>query len=168
MGLLITKASFTGKYAIATNAFDELEAYITKYEERYLVDLLGVTLFNLFKTDVTTGSPTNIPKATKYLAIYNAKKSDHNGCIIISEGVVEMLKGFIYFEYMRDIASKNTPSGTVVVKSENSTQAGSDTLYQRYNEGIDTYYAIQWYISENIDDYPDYNGQTKGWAHWSL
>ena len=169
MGLLIVKGDFTGKYKIAQDNYtgSMLDTYIDKFEELYLIDLLGVELFDLFKADVTNYLPTT----PKYLALYNTiRLDDTSGSIHISEGMKEMLLGFIYFEYMRDMKFKSTPSGVVVGSSEVSRETPSEenNLYARYNLSIKSYRTIQWYIENNEDgyDYDEYNGQCKNIVSW--
>jgi hypothetical protein len=171
----------SGKYKISQNSYttDDLTTYISKYESRYLIKLLGSDLYDLFIDSLISNIPTNV-----YLTLYSAfhadnlnssmvwfpigggkpDYSDATNCnlpkIIISEGILEMLKGFIFFEYTRDQSIKNTIAGNVQEDNENSKavsqlQAG---IKEKYNEAVSTYQAIQWYISQHMDDYPDFNG----------
>lgn len=184
MGLLIFDTDFEkGKYKISQNAFTDIDSYIDKYEERYLQELMGIELFKLFKADVDTG--THKPVTAKYLSIYNPIAEDDQvfnadfyyfysycspcGHIRKSDGLVEMLQGFIYFEYLRDQKVKQTPSGAVVGQSENSrtTSFEESNPYSRYNEAVGSYHTIQWFIFKNKQiDYPLFNGQRKQLASW--
>jgi hypothetical protein len=62
-----------------------------------------------------------------------------------------MLKGFIYFEYSKDQMMQQTTFGGVQQKSENSTVLNTlqTLIYNRYNEAIKSYRAIQDYILLN-------------------
>lgn len=164
MAILIQTSDFTGKYSIAQNSFTPLQSYINKYEKEYLVDLLGVELYDLFAADVTSYAPVT----PIYQSIYNPFKQDYNKCIVYSVGMKEMLLGFIYFEYMRDQKIKNTITGAVVNANENARESGFSefNLFSKYNEGIHTYEAIQWFINENKTDYPTYNGKCKKLMYW--
>lgn len=166
MGLIIDKEDFTGKYAIAQNSFTDIDSYITKYEEKYLIDLFGVELFKLFKASVTS----QVPGPGVYKTIYDPILEDEGECIRKSEGIKTMLLGFVWFEFIRDQKYKATVSGHHVGATENSREASFDELniYGRYNESIESYKTIQWYIEEHETEYPDYNGQCKGLAHWAL
>jgi len=167
MGLIVKAADFTGKYTIAQTSFTDLDSYILKYEERYLIELLGVELFDLFKADIAT--PLSPPTDPIYLAIYNPIREDDSSCIRISEGMKEMLLGFIYFEYQRDIKFYSTPSGTVVGQSEVARESSGDEnyIYGRYNEAVKSYNTIQWYIRDNeTEDYPTFNGHCKQISSW--
>lgn len=165
MGLLIQTTDFIGKHRVAINTQTEqlLQQYIDKYEELYLINLLGVDLYNLFKADVVS----YLPQSAIYLSIYNKIQKDDGGRLRISEGMKEMLLGFIYFEYMRDLKFKSTVSGGTVNNVEAANEADPETtVYQRYNDGVRSANTIQWYICENMSDYPDYNGQEYKLAYW--
>jgi hypothetical protein len=160
---MVTAAEFTGKYAIAQNLYSELSSYITKYQDMYLINLLGAALYRLFKADQELPSEERNPI---YQALIDPILEDYEGKIMRSEGIKEMLKGFIYFEYCREQKYKNTPSGTVVNSAEISKESSDSYIYGRYNEAIDSYRVIQWYITENKADYPTFNGVSKGFASW--
>lgn len=168
MGLLIAKTDFTGKYKVAQNSYTDIDSYIEKYEEIYLAELLGADLFALFKADVNP--TTKQPVTAIYLNIYNSFKTDEGNCLIVSEGMKKMILGFIYFEYVRDEKFKATMSGIVVSANEVSRESGFTefNLYSRYNESIDTYDSIQWYICKNKTSYTEFNGQSKSRSHWAI
>lgn len=164
MGLLIVKTDFTGKYKISQNTYSAIDSYIAKYEELYLIQLLGADLFALFKADVVN----YLPQTAKYLTIYNKITKDDGNYIRVSEGMKEMILGFIYFEFMRDDKFKSTPSGVIAGQSENSRETAfeENNIYSRYNTSIKSYKTIQWYIEQNSSVYPEYNGQDKGFSSW--
>jgi hypothetical protein len=59
-----------------------------------------------------------------------------------------MLKGFIYFEYVKDLSNQITPIGLVKPDNENSTVANTlfSMMYTRYNEAIRSYNSIRDFI----------------------
>lgn len=170
MSLLnITYADFSkGKYELHTGMYeqDKINAYIDKYERKYLIKLLGANLFKLFEADLVAG----VPQSAIYEAIYNPFEYDYSlgGCIVISEGMVDMIKGFIYFEYMKDQTNQVAVSGNVRPKGENSENVSTlnSMIYTRYNESIRTYKAIGTYICDNLSHYLDYNGIKLRTANW--
>lgn len=166
MGIIIDTADFeTGKFKIAQGIHTDLDAYITRYESSYLADLLGVELKGLFVADLSA----QIPVSAIYLSIFNAFQDDDGNSIKKSTGIKDMLLGFIWFEYNRDIFLKNTISGIAKTKIDSSELVGypETYIYSYYNESVLTYNAIQWYIENNISSYPTYNGQLKVISHWS-
>lgn len=166
--MFLVASDFTGYHKVSTNNFTqtELTAYITKYELRYLQDLLGYDLSVLFIADLTGGT-TPPPLSAIYLNIYNSLTYDYesggSNKIIRSEGIKEMLKGFIFWEYTRNQPIENTLVGNVENVNENSVLVNSwkAGINDKYNRAIDTYKAIQLYIEDNSTLYPDYNGVIK-------
>ncbi len=165
MGVVIDTADFsTGKFKIPQSIHTDLDSYITRYEASYLADLLGASLKTLFVANLTA----QVPTSAIYLSLFNAFQTDDGTCIRKSFGIKDMLCGFIWFEYMRDVHLKGSIVGQVKSVNENSEVVGAENyIYQFYNESIQTYSAIQWYIDENSSDYPTYNGICKQINHWS-
>jgi 16S rRNA C1402 N4-methylase RsmH len=71
------------------------------------------------------------------------------------------LLGLIYFQYVKDNKTKQTMNGAVSQQTEVSTPSDNTFLYQRYNDAVRTYQAIQIYINDNIDIYPTFAGVRK-------
>ena len=162
MGLIIVKDDFVGKFDLVKSINDKIESYIAIYEESYLRELLGVNLFNSYKADVVS----HLPFTASYLTITNPLYIEQSGYSIVSNGIKDMLLGFIFFEYVRDNKIKQSMSGSVVngVDSSNNDFT-QEFLFQRYNESIDIYKNIQLYIELNIATYPTYNGFSKGYSY---
>lgn len=173
----LTTADFaSGKYKIAQDNFStaSLQSYIDKFEKVYLQSLLGVDLYDLYIAAVDGNGGVN-PPAGIYLDIHQPFAADnrnpicssdeiaayYHGSIVRSEGILEMLKGFIYFEFVRDQPVKNTISGEVENNVEqgkvlNSVQSG---LREKFNAAVMTHIAIQWKIGQSSSSYPLFNGQ---------
>jgi len=192
MGILINTDDFKNeelyaKYYIPFNSNlcgseEQLEGYISRYEKRYILELLGVELGNLFINDLSN----QVPQDPIYQAIYNPIEKDlpnnkihyyepyaHKcGCqnqMILTNGMKSMMLGLIYFEYMRDQPYFKDLTGVNMKKSENSNRAkfyewGID---QYYNESISDYQQIQYYIHIEQNEngtYSKFNGKYKGIA----
>ena len=154
--MIINISDFTGKYEIHSGLYDQskLQDYIDIYERRYLIELFGASLYNEFISDL---DPFNVPQSPNFVTIFNPFEMDSNillpNQIVISEGIKQMLKGFIYFEYLKDTTNQTTPNGLVIPSNENSTTATTlySMMYTRYNEAVRTYRAIQYYIITNYN-----------------
>ena len=156
-----------GKYELHHGMYEQtkIQAYIDKYEKQYLVKLLGVELYNLFVADLTAG----VPQSAIFTKIYNAFEYDNINCnIYISEGMLDMIKGFVYFKYLKDMTNSVAVSGNVRPLGENSENVSTlnSMIYTRYNESMVTYRAIQRYICDFSTDYLTYNGVGLGNAFW--
>lgn len=156
--MILSINDFVGKYQLSTGMYDQakLQDYINRYEPRYLKELLGVNLYNDFIADLSN----NYPQSPNFQVIFNPLSEDmgynfyyFNGIYegvnqIDSEGIKEMLKGFVYFEYAKDLVNTMTPFGNVKQVSENSEVANTlfSMMYTRYNEAIRSYISIRNYI----------------------
>ena len=178
--IILSTSDFSekGKYYIPFNtklcgSVQELQAYIDRYEKRYLIDLLGCELSELFIADLVDG----VPASPIYQDLYNEICEDltqgfdsfyygHCGCKpkrIISRGIKSMLQGFIFFQYMRDQPNAKGLTGVNKQKAENSEMVpfGTWGISEYYNESIEDYQNIQYYIYENKENYPSFNGVKK-------
>ena len=158
-----------GKWELASGMYEQqkINGYIDLYTNKLLAQLLGVEMYNLFvaNLDPITFQPID----AKYLAIYNPFMHEQNNCnIIISDGMIDMIKGFIYFEYLKDQINQVWVSGNVAPIGENSKDIStlSQQIYTRYNQGVFTYHAIQQYICDNSNEYPKYYGHNKLTTYW--
>lgn len=163
MAKIVQISDFTGDYAITMNSFSgtHLTRFVDTYEVNYLRDLLGVSLSTALLADIAT--PFTAPTNANYLTIFNPIAYDCVGGQIVSEGIKQMLVGFIFFEYVRFQNIQNTITGNVKAENEVSTPAmwGQTNIYHNYNKSIDTYKAIQYHISLNEANYSTFNGIRK-------
>lgn len=166
MSLYIQISDFKGQDKVARDKFTkpELQEYIDKFEVRYLQDLLGCELYDEFALDFAIiGTEPTDPKFTE---IWNQFCMDDNCGIRRSESIVGMLSLFIYFEFLRDQKVKNNIGGINKNEQANSIEASfrESNIYTNYNQSLESYWAIQWLICSNPNeyDYSKYNGQVKG------
>lgn len=150
--MIVTISDFAGKYQLSTGMYDtvKLQDYIDKYEKRYLIELFGANLYTEFESDLLA----NVPQSPNFLKVFNPFYENLTfRQLIISDGIKEMLKGFIYFEYSKDLINQMTPYGNVRPISENSEPVSTlySMIYARYNEAIRSYKAIQTYIQVNFN-----------------
>lgn len=166
--MIVSTSDFVGKYALSQGMYNtpDYQYYIDKYEPKYLKDLLGIDLYNEFEADLITGGGT--PTEPRFLDIFLPLNYDYNFRVYYSEGMKQMLVGFIYFEIVRDFDNQMTPIGNVAPKGENSDRvtAINSTMWDRYNEGVKSYKAIQRYIMNEASTYDKYNGQNKLYSTW--
>ena len=167
--MLLTIDDFVNKWELSTGMYDQakLTSYIAKYEERYLLHLLGGDLYKSFESDLTSTTP-QVPQSPNFLKIFNPFYMDWNRSLFLSgaslygyrlnqilesDGMLDMLKGFIYWEYARDLMNQQTPYGNVKQRAENSVVVDSphSLMWERYNEAIRTYRTIQEYINGHFN-----------------
>lgn len=152
--ITINNVDFNGKFELTIGEFtgQKLTDYIARYQNEFTIELLGVELYDLY---VANSSDPEFVIIEDPLVFQSSC-----GKIYKSLGMKDMLLGFIYFMYGRDLPSQQTITGAVKQSSENSIYPSnvSALLWQRYNESIESYEAIQAYICENISTYPTFRG----------
>jgi hypothetical protein len=157
--MIVSIGDFTGKYELHTGIYDvnKLQAYIDKYEPRYLRELFGITLYNEFISDLTLVNNQYVPQSPNFIFLFDPFAEDvYLFRMLISDGIKEMLCGFIYFEYVKDMMNTMTPFGNTISRSELSRQTTTlnTLMYNRYNEAIKTFTAIRDYIFLHWNDMP--------------
>jgi hypothetical protein len=144
----------TGHYKLALNDYNELDLqdYIDSIEENEILQLFGLTLGRL-----VYDNPND------YTAVTDAFQEEINGCLVISLGVTKMLRSFVYFNYIRDQYTKSVVGGVARNLNEQSTNQSttSHDIYSRYNEGVDTWKAIQMKCLNDSVTYDIYKGYEK-------
>jgi hypothetical protein len=164
MGILLSNNDFIGNYSIPQNIYTKelLDYYIDENEEPILYGLLGVDLANLFIADLSNG----VPQSARFLAIYNAFAYNENYQMVLSKGIKEMLKGFVYFDFVRNQQNESEISGATQKKGTNSTPSNYQGVWlvKFYNNACDTYKAIQEYIEKENATYPEYKGSKLNYA----
>lgn len=157
--MIVSIGDFTGKYELHTGIYDvnKLQAYIDKYEPKYLRELFGITLYNEFISDLTLVNNQYVPQSPNFIFLFDPFAEDvYLYRMLISDGIKEMLCGFIYFEYVKDMMNTMTPFGNTISRSELSRQTTTlnTLMYNRYNEAIKTFTAIRDYIFLHWNDFP--------------
>ena len=159
---ILSTSDFVGTFQLAVNQYNEdsFSTFFEKMERQYLVRLLGAELYGLFYADLS-GTPS-VPTNPIYTAIFNKMEFD-NGYIFISEGMKEMLKGFVFYEWVKENQLYDTIAGMVTNNIENAnsqagTTVGAQYILNKFNEAMVTFEAIQEYIKLHISNYPDFNG----------
>ena len=152
--MFLTPADFTNKYELHTGIYDvaKLQSYIDIYEGRYLRQLFGSVLYTEFISDLDANNEPNSPNFKYIFFPFYEDVTLYQ--MLDSAGIIEMLKGFIYFEYSKDLYNQMTPYGNVRQKAENSSVVNTlqTMIYARYNEAVTTYKAIQNYIVLNFNE----------------
>jgi len=172
MAILTIDDFENGRYSIPVNPTQETDLMdkIVFVENKYLPRLFGVELYDLFIADLVLpveGEPT-APRFVKVFNAFNYQQEGHCEKLVRSEGIKEMLKGFVYYLYTRDVVSRITTVGIKKTKSENSENitAIKHDITGRFNDSVRTFKAIQFYICDNDEfDYPEFKGVNECFNH---
>jgi hypothetical protein len=154
--MILIPSDFTGKHKVAQDCYSQLQAYINKYEPIYLINLLGSDLYKALKEDYNEDERKCTEERLQFIL-------DSNYTGPVYEGLIETLKGFIFFEYVRENRFKITETGIHVNTSDSSRQVAFSEfpLFRFYNDAIHNYKAIQYYLKAQKDIYPDFSGVSK-------
>ncbi len=160
MSYIIQPSDFGGssvyKLPQDTLTVDRLQSIIDEWEQRNLRYLLGGVLYELFIADLVNG----VPQSQRFINIYEPFFYTEYGCVIESEGMKTMLLGLVWGRYVELYDVSNTTQGTKSLSSANSENIGlqNSKMYDFYNNGVDSYRAIQYAICQNSTDYPEFEG----------
>jgi len=170
MSILTYKDFEKGRYKIPLNPDQQtggIQDYITDAETKYLVMLFGVELYDLFIIDLAT-APAGSPTAPRFVKVYDPFNEQTETHLIVSTGIKEMLKGFVYYLYTRDIITRMTTVGAEMAQGANSEAitAIKHDITSRFNEAVDEFQTLQYYMTEvNPDDYPEFVGAHEDFNH---
>jgi hypothetical protein len=158
--MIVTTNDFTGQWEIA-KAFTgatKLSDRINDIEPKIMVELFGAEMYDEYTTAIGLAEPLE-----KWTKLRDAFHFDGYTKAYVSQGIKTMLKCFVYASYNEKGNSVPTTNGNINLKSEGGSKVvdNYETLYGVYNQGIKTFQAIQEYIKENSEDYPNYKGKNK-------
>lgn len=153
---LVAFMDFVGKYELSINEENEpkIQFYIDRLENLLLNELFGVDLFTLWDGSLN-------PIYTTLTAPFMFQ--DDCGKVWESKGVIDMLTGFIYWEYSKDAYTQQTIDGAQKNNGENSLNSSfvMANLQGRFADALNSYEAIQAYIKKGSDVYPEFKGVKK-------
>ena len=153
----ITDLEGTARLQIDNNTKKKFDPIRNERETSAIYQLLGAELGKLFYTELALNNP---PTDARFKAIYDAFQVDDGSVVRESRGLKYFAMNIVWFFFARDNNIDIGLAGNSSAVMENSTQsADSGNLAKNYNKAIKTGQQIQWYICDNIDVYPEYNGQ---------
>ena len=160
MANIVTISDFEGSFQIQSDTRTTARFNLVRdeYQNEFIYTMMGAELGALFLADL---DGSGVPQTAIYLSLYNAFQEDTDfGALVRSRGIKEAVKAYVWFFFARNNNHLITTSGNTVKRSENA-DVSIDPFYlaQNFNKAIETAHAIQWYINENLSDYPTYNGQ---------
>jgi hypothetical protein len=149
----LTPNDFQGKFQLHVGMYTNatLQEYIDRYEPLYMMQLFGAKMFDDYMADLGV---FNIPISPNFQKLFNPFHENYAfNQLVVSNGMIDMLKGFIYFEYCKDLTNQMTVNGNVRPMGENSTDVSTlhTMMYARYNESVRTFRAIQTHIVNNFN-----------------
>jgi len=156
---LTQKSDFKGDINItqlsSQNAdFADLTAQV---EKKYLRLLLGDDLYLLLIDDLDSSTPQS-PENSPYIELVDGEDWINGSLTFVYEGLLKMLRYFIYAEWKIIRLSEDTEIGTVRQKKDKSCQLARYEVEkisnEAFNKGVDLYYEACTYISFHNEDFP--------------
>jgi hypothetical protein len=168
MGYPITtyKDYEVGRFVLPFNTITvkDLNNDIEDTEEDLIDCLLGIELAGLLIDDL---DGNNVPQTDRFTKIWD-KFILEDSCRnkILSKGIIDMIKTFVFFQNGRRGTNVLTIAGVKKSDSDNSNDGdlAATPLLTNYNRGVRTYKAIQSYICDNASIYPEFNGSSKDYV----
>ena len=166
----INKSDFVGEIKISQNTkeVNTLQYYIDKYSYEILRDLIGDFQVAIFNS--TLDSSTDKSTMPKYKVLIMGKNYqtdydettatqffyyDKDGLYTSYYGILEPLKYFIYWYFVRDLRAKVTSVGVKFPDSENSVNPSQNeinaVIEQRYNEAVEGYQKAYKFLEDVYD-----------------
>lgn len=165
----IESSDFAGKYKLSQDTANQTitTRVIGEMRDGLIRRVFGSIMGNEIIAYLDTTTP---PVNTEFDNVINPFSEDlTNSCcfhegnsMIESIGLKNVLIGFIYYQRACDMRLQmQSVGGETRPKTENTTNdmLPESKMIQRYNDSVNSVWAIQKYICEHKEDYPDYNGQ---------
>jgi hypothetical protein len=155
---MVTITDFeVGKFKLAFNeqTSNDLQACIDRNVPTIMAELFGVELLALYEAGISNNDPLYTLLRDEFII--------QDNCLLISKGIKDMLMGFIWCEFQREIYTTPTTTGNVKAKSQNSTDISFPTMMYQINwlASLKSYESIQALCQERYDDYPSFKGIKK-------
>ena len=155
--MILDADDFDSGYArIAQDDLDiaDLETYLTDAKETAIIySIMGKTEGDLFIADLDVNGE---PQTAKWIAIFSEFNWIYGSSTWFNIGLKEILKYFIYSEYVGGQSIINQMGGNSSINQEASTPEGiikKSTIV--WNRGVLNTNNLQAYMNDNISDYPD-------------
>lgn len=137
----LTVNDFQGKFRLSRDTFEvsQLESYINRYYKQYLIQLVGIdTVKDVESLRTLTDKYNAMFFGTSYKSICYTRS-------LYFRGLLDIIKGHIYFEFVRDYALHSN-TGFVENKNENAFSSTAQMINARginyFNEGVEHFNFI--------------------------
>jgi hypothetical protein len=149
---IVQPSDFVGEIQIANKTQSDVSAdlayFITKYQAKFLKELLGYSFFAIFDAGMNAD-----PQDARFVTLAAQLKP---ACA-----------NYIFYWYIRDQVTQTVGIGNVQTKGANSvTTDGGKKLSRSWNEMVKWVYEVIKYITDNSTIYPEYT--EPNWLIWRM
>lgn len=132
--------------ALQTVGENSLDLFIEKYEEEYLIKLLGKELANKFMLEVNNSAPDDIWKELLSVLADSEKKTSP-------------IANYIYYWIMRDSRTSTTMGGECASTFDKAQRASQDKkLVKAWNDSVNMTIQVVCWINRNESKLAPYGG----------
>ena len=156
---ILTPDDFRGYFEVYKGLNGKIEAYIDRFVPKLMVEFFGKDLAE----DIIANRNTTDTSNRCYDLI-----NGFTGIDYFYNGLVDLLTGFVWFEYVGDEKFRQTAAGTAVQKAEVSREPNFDSgfLYTKYNDSVEQLRAMRCFIREHKSKYMDFKGTDRKYIGW--
>jgi hypothetical protein len=167
---LIDSTYFQLEINIPDSDYNDLSAYITRYEKEILIKLLGYELWKLVDAYDSSTSPQRIKDIVegKEYELSDGELIKWNG--LKNSDKISLIAYYVYYWYLRNNATSLQGIGVVKQKGENSNIANMNMkISAAWNRLQELYYSAYEFLSENESDYEEWEFSNLGSVNnWDL
>lgn len=145
--MLIDATYFIGQLNIAQvdqeTVRDNLDVFITKYEAKFLIQLLGKTLYDEFLVGLDDPQPDQIWIDLKEMLLDETLKQSP-------------IANYVYYFYSEDNATQTTGVSEVLARAENASyHTPIHKMMRAWNEMVVRVLEIRKWLTDNLVTYPN-------------
>lgn len=157
--MLIDATYFIGQLNIAQvdqeTVRENLDVFITKYEAKFLTQLLGKTLYDAFLIGLDDPQPDQI-------------WTDLKGMLVDDTLKVSPIANYVYYFYSEDNATQTTGVSEVLAKAENASYyTPIRKMMRAWNEMVVRVRELRQWLTDNLVTYPDLVIYSPFSNHWN-
>lgn len=155
--------NFSGRFFLSENKYnsEQLQDIINEYTKKFLVDLMGIELYNDFYNDFQSGNGS--PVQDRWLKFLNGENYNPDGTtldyIIEYKGIRSFLVPLIYAKIMRDPAF-TSDLGYVDGNTDGAIRLNllrtKNKADKAWNEGVELRLECVMYLYTNDEIYEDF------------
>jgi hypothetical protein len=150
--------SFVNRYQLSVafkNGTALIEQYIHLYEKKYLYQLFGKELADLFYDDDSVARFEDIKSEFTF-------EVEYNGCArsYFCTGLTDILSALVYVHYSREQLQISTSIGQIKPSVEAGSIANDNytNTILLFNQAVKSSAILQRFLEHNKDIYPEYKG----------
>jgi hypothetical protein len=155
MASIIIPSNFYGDLTIAqvgnTSVQGDIQKYIDKFEQEYLLNLLGYELKKRFDAN----GADDIKNGKEYTSRFSNLLAKWIGLTFVNSA--SPIASYIYCKYQLDQQTKSTPVGEKKLQAQNSNNSNAnDKITRQWNWMVDRNRELVDFLMSDQENYPEF------------